>query len=413
MREQFQGMEPTDDNTACITYFARHPEELIDESVASTSAGIFGNLFSRIFKPSKDINIANNVRDTTTMSMSSRHDDVGEVSDISMENEIGDTGENSKEKDENGSDILEQRKKSYIRFASIFKGRNPGLLDYERSNFRRYWMPDSSGRECYECQERFTAFRRRHHCRLCGQIFCSKCCGIQVSGSLLGYTGDLRLCTYCADIVISNLPQTETKLEDGPNSSACDQKLNYETDFSVSTIFAGPISWSLNSPIIADENNESGTSFQCTVPRKSSVKLDSPTQLSVTELAMYNSNVQYSPTHDVGDDLEPEWVKNIEMTDNVKPLDSSNSKLESMDYSHSTSQKDDMNIENKLNFHVAEMDNEQIVKKASPSRAGNDDLRFNETIERCFEIQSEKLILQLFSREGLDPKELAYYNFLL
>ncbi|VDN89194.1 unnamed protein product [Brugia pahangi] len=401
-------MEPTDDNTACITYFARHPEELIDESVASTSAGIFGNLFSRIFKPSKDITIANNVRDTTTMSMSSRHDDVGEVSDISMgflENEIGDTGENSKEKDENGSDILEQRKKSCIRFASIFKGRNPSLLDYERSNFRRYWMPDSSGRECYECQERFTAFRRRHHCRLCGQIFCSKCCGIQVSGSLLGYTGDLRLCTYCADIVISNLPQTETKLEDGPNSSACDQKLSYETDVSVSTIFAGPVSWSLNSPIIADENNESGTSFQCTVPRKSSVKLDSPTQLSVTELAMYNSNVEYSATNDVGDDLEPEWVKNIEMTDNVKPLDSSNLKLESMDYSHSTSQKDDMDIENKLNFHVAEMDNEQIVKKASPSRAGNDDLRFNETIERCFEIQSEKLILQLFSREGLDPKE--------
>ncbi|KAK6112655.1 Phosphatidylinositol-4-phosphate 5-Kinase family protein [Brugia pahangi] len=405
MQAQFQGMEPTDDNTACITYFARHPEELIDESVASTSAGIFGNLFSRIFKPSKDITIANNVRDTTTMSMSSRHDDVGEVSDISMENEIGDTGENSKEKDENGSDILEQRKKSCIRFASIFKGRNPSLLDYERSNFRRYWMPDSSGRECYECQERFTAFRRRHHCRLCGQIFCSKCCGIQVSGSLLGYTGDLRLCTYCADIVISNLPQTETKLEDGPNSSACDQKLSYETDVSVSTIFAGPVSWSLNSPIIADENNESGTSFQCTVPRKSSVKLDSPTQLSVTELAMYNSNVEYSATNDVGDDLEPEWVKNIEMTDNVKPLDSSNLKLESMDYSHSTSQKDDMDIENKLNFHVAEMDNEQIVKKASPSRAGNDDLRFNETIERCFEIQSEKLILQLFSREGLDPKE--------
>uniref|UniRef100_A0A0R3QHJ4 Uncharacterized protein n=1 Tax=Brugia timori TaxID=42155 RepID=A0A0R3QHJ4_9BILA len=142
-------MEPTDDNTACITYFARHPEELIDESVASTSAGIFGNLFSRIFKPSKDINIANNVRDTTTMSMSSRHDDVGEVSDISMGkfkdfNEIGDTGENSKEKDENGSDILEQRKKSYIRFASIFKGRNPGLLDYERLSLLKYHYVFSS-----------------------------------------------------------------------------------------------------------------------------------------------------------------------------------------------------------------------------------------------------------------------------
>ncbi|VDM14508.1 unnamed protein product, partial [Wuchereria bancrofti] len=363
-------------------YFTPHPEELVDESVASTSAGIFGNLFSRIFKPSKDITIANNARDTTTMSISSsesfktfdppRHDDkmklvtLVEIQRMEIAVIFWNRGKDS-------SDILEQRKRSYIRFASIFKARNPGLLDYERSNFRRYWMPDSSGRECYECQERFTAFRRRHHCRLCGQIFCSKCC--------------------------------ESKLEDEPSSSAFDQKLNYETDVSVSTIFQGPVSWSLNSPIIADENNENGTSFRCAVPRKSSVKLDTPTQLSVTELAIYNSNVQYSATHDVGDDLEPEWVKNIEMTDNVKPLDSSNLKLESMDYSHSTSQKDDMNIENRSNFHVAELDNEQIVRKASPSKAENDDLRFNETIERCFEIQSEKLILQLFNREGLDPKE--------
>uniref|UniRef100_A0A1I8EBH7 FYVE-type domain-containing protein n=1 Tax=Wuchereria bancrofti TaxID=6293 RepID=A0A1I8EBH7_WUCBA len=250
-------------------YFTPHPEELFDESVASTSTGIFGNLFSRIFKPSKYITIANNARDTTIMSISSsesfktfdppRHDDVGKVSDISMgkafiltrflQNEIG---ENSKEKNKNGSDILEQRKRSYIRFASIFEGRNPGLLDYKRlsllkSNFRHYWMQDSSGRECYECQERFIAFKRRHHCRLCGQIFCSKCCSIQ----------------------------TESKLEDEPSSSAFDQKLNYETDVSVSTIFQGSVSWSLNSSVTAIENNENGTLFQCAVLRKSSVKLDS------------------------------------------------------------------------------------------------------------------------------------------
>uniref|UniRef100_A0A1I8EAD6 Uncharacterized protein n=1 Tax=Wuchereria bancrofti TaxID=6293 RepID=A0A1I8EAD6_WUCBA len=68
--------------------------------------------------------------------------------------------------------------------------------------------------------------------------------------------------------------------------------------------------------------------------------------------------------------------------------------LNGVDYSHSTSQKDDMNIGNRSNFRVAELDNEQIVRKASPSKAENDDLRFNETIERCFEIQSEKLLLQ-------------------
>lgn len=88
--------------------------------------------------------------------------------------------------------------------------------------------------------------------------------------------------------------------------------------------FLGPVSWSLNSSAVVDVNNENGTSLHFTVPRKSSMKLDPPAQLSVTELAMYNSDVQCSATQDVGDDHEPEWVKNIEMTDNVKPMDSSN-----------------------------------------------------------------------------------------
>lgn len=60
------------------------------------------------------------------------------------------------------------------------------LVDYNRSIFRQYWMPDSSGKECYECHERFTTFRRRHHCRFCGQIFCGKCCNRQISGVELG-----------------------------------------------------------------------------------------------------------------------------------------------------------------------------------------------------------------------------------
>merc|ERR1712226_1830134 len=28
---------------------------------------------------------------------------------------------------------------------------------------------------CYYCEVLFTIFRRRHHCQLCGQLFCSRC----------------------------------------------------------------------------------------------------------------------------------------------------------------------------------------------------------------------------------------------
>lgn len=50
-------------------------------------------------------------------------------------------------------------------------------------------MPDSQCKECYDCNEKFTTFRRRHHCRLCGQIFCSRCCNQEIPGKFMGYTG--------------------------------------------------------------------------------------------------------------------------------------------------------------------------------------------------------------------------------
>ncbi|UYV73172.1 PIKFYVE [Cordylochernes scorpioides] len=64
---------------------------------------------------------------------------------------------------------------------------NPMLQDYNESDFKQYWMPDSNCRECYECGDKFTAFRRRHHCRICGQIFCSRCCNQGIPGKIMGY----------------------------------------------------------------------------------------------------------------------------------------------------------------------------------------------------------------------------------
>ncbi|KAK3729009.1 hypothetical protein QZH41_011466, partial [Actinostola sp. cb2023] len=55
--------------------------------------------------------------------------------------------------------------------------------------FKQYWMPDENSKECYECGEKFNTFRRRHHCRLCGQIFCYRCCNIEIPGEIMGYAG--------------------------------------------------------------------------------------------------------------------------------------------------------------------------------------------------------------------------------
>ncbi|XP_056392849.1 1-phosphatidylinositol 3-phosphate 5-kinase isoform X2 [Hyla sarda] len=77
------------------------------------------------------------------------------------------------------------------------------------SDLKQYWMPDSQCKECYDCNEKFTTFRRRHHCRLCGQIFCSRCCNQEIPGKFMGYTGDLRACTYCCKIAINYAHSTD------------------------------------------------------------------------------------------------------------------------------------------------------------------------------------------------------------
>ena len=42
---------------------------------------------------------------------------------------------------------------------------------YNEAEFKQYWMPDSVSKECYECSYKFTALRRRHHCRICGYVY--------------------------------------------------------------------------------------------------------------------------------------------------------------------------------------------------------------------------------------------------
>ncbi|ELU02982.1 hypothetical protein CAPTEDRAFT_176607 [Capitella teleta] len=89
------------------------------------------------------------------------------------------------------------------RLSNILDRRSQTPQAYRDSDFRQYWMPDNNCRECYECGDRFNTFRRRHHCRICGQIFCSRCCNQEVPGSIMGYTGFLRVCTYCCRVVLS------------------------------------------------------------------------------------------------------------------------------------------------------------------------------------------------------------------
>ncbi|XP_074280820.1 1-phosphatidylinositol-3-phosphate 5-kinase FAB1B-like isoform X1 [Silene latifolia] len=68
---------------------------------------------------------------------------------------------------------------------------------------RDFWMPDQSCRVCYECDSNFNFYNRRHHCRLCGRVFCAKCTAHSIPVPSDEPKTDredverLRVCNYC------------------------------------------------------------------------------------------------------------------------------------------------------------------------------------------------------------------------
>lgn len=91
------------------------------------------------------------------------------------------------------------------RISNLLAMKDKDLNDYKNTELQKLWMPDSKSRECYDCAAKFNTFRRKHHCRLCGQIFCSKCCNQIVTGKIIKVSGELRVCNYCSKVVLSYL----------------------------------------------------------------------------------------------------------------------------------------------------------------------------------------------------------------
>ncbi|XP_064182533.1 lateral signaling target protein 2 homolog isoform X2 [Anguilla rostrata] len=59
------------------------------------------------------------------------------------------------------------------------------------------WVPDSACDHCMACHAPFTLLRRRHHCRSCGKIFCSRCSPNEAPLPRLGQRTPVRVCNHC------------------------------------------------------------------------------------------------------------------------------------------------------------------------------------------------------------------------
>lgn len=62
---------------------------------------------------------------------------------------------------------------------------------------RHQWVPDRDKKSCMDCNMNFTMFRRRHHCRHCGGLFCGKCSSKKFKLLKFGFYNPVRVCDEC------------------------------------------------------------------------------------------------------------------------------------------------------------------------------------------------------------------------
>ncbi|BGP47258.1 Mitochondrial distribution and morphology protein 12 [Rhodotorula kratochvilovae] len=123
---------------------------------------------------------------------------------------------------------------------SVGTGYKAGLTAYEMMRRLRgeglsktYWIKDESARECFQCQATFTTFRRKHHCRICGQIFCINCASHILPR--LGHLERVRVCDGCHPTALKHESSRSTlddaaslsRFRHDPPTPASQQRVGY------------------------------------------------------------------------------------------------------------------------------------------------------------------------------------------
>jgi len=75
------------------------------------------------------------------------------------------------------------------------------------------WMDDSDAVACASCEQEFGPFRRKHHCRNCGNIFCNSCSLKKRILPKLGYSQMQRVCDSCARTIPSSEKEEKEEKE--------------------------------------------------------------------------------------------------------------------------------------------------------------------------------------------------------
>ena len=71
-------------------------------------------------------------------------------------------------------------------------------IEEEKGEDKKLWVPDEHSQNCYNCGSKFfSLIYRKHHCRVCGNIFCKSCLELFCEITIYGEKKELKVCSYC------------------------------------------------------------------------------------------------------------------------------------------------------------------------------------------------------------------------
>ena len=73
-------------------------------------------------------------------------------------------------------------------------------IEEQKDIDKKLWVPDEHAQNCYNCGSKFFSFlNRRHHCRVCGNIFCKSCLETFYEITIFEEKKELKVCSYCQE----------------------------------------------------------------------------------------------------------------------------------------------------------------------------------------------------------------------
>ncbi|XP_034260040.1 FYVE and coiled-coil domain-containing protein 1-like isoform X2 [Pantherophis guttatus] len=114
--------------------------------------------------------------------------------------------------------FLEEKLIELLRDKDALWQKSDALEFQQKLTAEQRWLGDAEVTSCLECQKEFGWMNRRHHCRMCGCIFCYYCCNSYAFSKQTGKKE--RCCRACFKKVTANPIDSELNLTSEESSSS-------------------------------------------------------------------------------------------------------------------------------------------------------------------------------------------------